>query len=186
MVIKKIILIFLFLSTLQLYADKKAIGFTIDFLPTIMSATEGELGFSGQTWFVANHNRIRAVGAFFQLPETIVDNNKFENQNMKVAAIIYDYIFGENIDGFWLGTGVEFWFNDITEKEINESKSWNNFVYTIGGGYIYKFYKNFYIEPWCAAHLVINNDSITINSNKYQPKKIQGEISLKIGWHFDL
>jgi hypothetical protein len=34
------------------------------------------------------------------------------------------------------------------------------------------------------VHYVLSNESVSVNDTEYQTKKFQGEVSLKIGWHF--
>jgi hypothetical protein len=55
---------------------------------------------------------------------------------------------------------------------------------TVGVAIIFKVYKNFYVEPWGALHYVLNNEEVSVNNTEYKTKKLQGEVSLKIGCHF--
>ena len=66
----------------------------------------------------------------------------------------------------------------------NQDYDLKNYVATSGSGYIFKVYKNFYVEPWGAVHYVLNDRKITVGETEYKTKKFQGEISLKVGWHF--
>jgi len=80
--------------------------------------------------------------------------------------------------------GVEMWNNNITSKRDNNNYAYKDYVATAGLGYIFKVYKNFYVKPWGAVHYVLNNELVSVSDTEYQTKKFQGEISLKIGWHF--
>ena len=76
------------------------------------------------------------------------------------------------------------WNNTITSKTNNQDYDLQDFVATAGSGYVFKVYKNFYVEPWGALHYVMNNESAIVEKTEYKTKKFQGEVSLKIGWHF--
>lgn len=76
------------------------------------------------------------------------------------------------------------WNNRITSKTDNNTYNYKDFVATAGVGYIFKVYKNFYIEPWGAVHSVLSNESVSVGSTEYKTKNFQAEVSLKIGWNF--
>ena len=58
-------------------------------------------------------------------------------------------------------------------------------IFTIGGGYVWKFHKNFYLNPWVAGHLSIAGDkAVVVDESTYEPPLFLPEISLKLGWHF--
>lgn len=164
---------------------KKTVGVAIDLLPPVMSAMTNNFGYSAQLWYGYNKIRIRGVVAGFNMPDKMMGNNDFKDLKMTATAVIVDYFFKDyNFKGWWIGAGFEFWNSTIASKINNEEYTFNNYVATAGGGYIFKVYKNFYVEPWGAVHYVLNNDKATVGATEYKTKKLQGEVSLKIGWHF--
>ncbi len=165
---------------------KLALGFTLDLLPVAMSAASGHFGMSGQTWVGIDSIKIRLVGARMNMPDFLVGNDAFGDQQTTVGALIVDYVFGEAFDGWWVGTGFELWENRIVHKSSAATQRWLNLVYTLGGGYIWKFYDNLYLNPWVGLHVPINNPRIHAGSDSFKPLPVSGEVSLKIGYYFDL
>ncbi len=163
---------------------KQTVGFSIDLLPIIMSVSTGNLGYSGQLWYGYNKFRIRGVIAGFQMPDKLMGNNDFKDLKTTATALIFDCFKNYNFKGWWLGAGVEMWNNTITSIIDNNNYNFNNYVATAGSGYIFKIYKNFYVEPWGAVHYILNNEKVSVGTTEYNTKKFQGEVSLKVGWHF--
>lgn len=164
----------------------KALGFTVDFLPMVMSLTEGEAGGAFQTWFGYEHFRARLVGAHLHYNDALVGDDDFKNHSMTVGALIADYVFGNHFSGAWIGAGYEFWSNAIENKVSGRVFHWNNHVLTLGGGYIFAIKGNFYLEPWGAAHMILNNKKIDANGAVFSPQRFSAEVSLKAGYFFDL
>jgi hypothetical protein len=162
---------------------KKTIGVAIDLLPPAMSAMANHFGYSAQLWYGYNKFRVRGVVAGFYMPDRMMGNSDFKDLKMTASALIVDYFKNYNFKGWWIGSGFELWNNTITSKTNNKSYSFNNYVATLGGGYIIKVYKNFYVEPWGALHYVLNNEKVVVGTTEYKTKKFQGEVSLKVGWH---
>ena len=165
---------------------RTALGFTFDFLPTALSASTGNIGYSYQTWAGIDHVRVRLVGAQIYMPDGLTGSKSFDSHSMTVAAGIIDYVFGERFDGAWIGTGVELWQNRIRCKSSGAQSEWTNQVLTVGGGYIYRVKGNFYVEPWCAAHYIMNQRAVRDGSASYTPQRISAEVSLKAGYFFDM
>lgn len=163
---------------------KQTVGVAIDLLPPIMSATTGNFGYSAQLWYGYKKFRVRGVIAGFQMPDKLMGNDDFKNLKTTATALISDYFRKNNFKGWWLGAGVEMWNNTITSKTTSLDYCFKDFVATAGSGYIFKVYKNFYVEPWGAVHCVLNNEKVPVGTAEYQTKRFQGEVSLKVGWHF--
>lgn len=162
---------------------KQTVGIAIDLLPPVMSATTGHFGYSAQLWYGYKKFRVRGVVAGFQMPDKLMGNDDFQDLRTTAVALIFDYFRKNNFKGWWFGAGAEMWKNTITSKMDNNNYHFTNYVATAGTGYIFKVYKNFYIEPWGAVHYVLNNETVTVEGTMYQTKKFQWEVSLKIGWH---
>jgi hypothetical protein len=163
---------------------KQTVGFAIDLLPPIMSATTGNFGYSGQVWYGYKKFRIRGAIADFYMPDKLMGNEDFRDLHTTATALIFDYLKNYNFKGWWVGAGVEMWNNKIASKSDNNNYTYKDYVATEGLGYIFKVYKNFYVEPWGAVHYVLSNESVSVSTTEYKTKKFQGEVSLKIGWHF--
>ena len=165
----------------------KAAGVAVDFLPIIMSASTGHAGFSLQGYYGYDHLRFRLVGARIFMNDRFIGSSSFTGKKMTVGAAIVDYCFGDHFDKFWIGTGVEYWHCGITHDRSDERVTWNDTVLTIGGGYIYRFAGNAYIEPWVAAHCVAGGlDHRTKSGHTYSSQRFSAEMSLKAGYFFDL
>lgn len=163
---------------------KQTIGVAIDLLPPIMSATTGNFGYSAQLWYGYKKYRVRGVIAGFTMPDKLMGNDDYTDLETTATALIFDYFLKNNFKGWWFGTGVEMWNNTITSKIDNHAYDFKDYVATAGSGYIFKVYKNFYVEPWGAMHYVINDEIVTVGVTEYKTKKFQGEVSFKVGWHF--
>lgn len=175
-------------STINFQADslktKQRFGVAIDLLPPVLSATTGHVGYSTQLWYGYKKFRVRGVIAGFQMPNKLIGNDDFKNLKTTATALIFDYFKKDNFEGWWIGAGAEIWNNKISSKLNNNKYKFNDYVATAGIGYIFKINKNFYIEPWGALHQVLNNERVTVDITEYKTKRLQGEVSLKIGWQF--
>ncbi|CAN5230802.1 hypothetical protein BH10PSE19_BH10PSE19_19050 [soil metagenome] len=163
---------------------KQTVGFAIDLLPPILSAATGNFGYSGQVWYGYRKIRVRAVIADFYMPDKLMGNSDFQDLHTTATALIFDYFKNYNFKGWWVGAGVELWNNKITSKSDYNTYNYKDYVATAGLGYIIKVYKNFYVEPWGAVHYVLSNQSVSVSTTEYKTKMFQGEVSVKIGWHF--
>lgn len=163
---------------------KQTVGVAIDLLPPIMSATTSKFGYSAQLWYGNKKIRIRGVIAGFTMPDKLMGNDDFTNLKTTATALIFDYFLKNNFKGWWFGAGTEMWCNKINPKADNQNYAFKDYVATAGSGYIFKVYRNFYVEPWGAMHLVLNNEKVSVKNTEYKTKRFQGEVSLKVGWHF--
>ena len=163
---------------------KQTVGIAIDLLPPVMSATTGHFGYSAQLWYGYKKFRVRAVIAGFRMPDKLMGNDDFKDLKTTAIALIFDCFRKYNFRGWWFGAGAEMWNNTITSKMDNNNYHFTNYVSTAGSGYIFKVYKNFYVEPWGAVHYLLNNPTVAVEGTAYQTKKFQWEVSVKIGWHF--
>jgi len=177
-----------FQPTRQPVADslviQQTVGVAIDLLPPVMSALAGDFGYSAQLWYGYKKFRVRGVIAGFTMPDKLMGNEDFTNLETTATALIFDYFLKNNFKGWWFGTGVERWNNTITAKIDTKNYNFVDYVATAGSGYIFKVYKNFYVEPWGAVHYLLNDEKVTAGESEYQTKRFQGEVSIKIGWHF--
>jgi hypothetical protein len=92
---------------------------------------------------------------------------------------------GRYLRGFRVGGGAKYWQNDVRRKTSGQSASWDNVAATLGGGYVWKFYGNFYLNLWGAGHLIVGGDTkVPVGAETFEPSRFTGEVSLNVGWHF--
>jgi len=164
-----------------------AVGATVDLLPIALSASVGQLGASGQVWVGVDHVRLRLVGARIAFPDWLAGKDGFQDQRTLVGALLVDYVAGAHFDGWWLGTGFEFWHSSIGHADEGDMRvSWNTPVWTLGGGYIVPVRGNFYVEPWAAGHVALTDPAPAIDARTYHPERLNAEVSLKLGIFLDL
>ncbi len=174
---------FLFLITAKAQdADQQTknttVGFELDAVPYIFN------GYYGSVWVGHDHFRYRAVITKIDTPDFILEDG-FTNNEMRVYAAIVDYFFKPDFEGWWIGPGLEYWDASIQTDAELETAEYDNLIFTIGGGYVWKFHKNFYLNPWVAVHLRISGDKeVNVDQSVYETPLLIPEVSLKLGWHF--
>lgn len=156
---------------------KQTLGTELDLLPYISG------GYYVSAWYGIDQFRFRAILTKTTVPQFAVADGYTDNK-LNVYAFITDYFFKKNFDGFWIGTGLEYWDSQITYEAENQTASYNNTVFTLGGGYVWKFFDNFYLNPWVAIHYIIGGDKeVPVGSSTFKPNVFTPEASIKIGWH---
>jgi hypothetical protein len=164
-----------------------ALGFNLDLFPTVISAANGKAGYAPQVWLGIEPVRIRFVGAHLEPPDALAFADKgFRHPTTTAFAAILDYTTGPHFDGFWAGAGFELWEQSIEHDGIRATAHWTSAVFTVGGGYIWRFSGNFFLDPWLAAHATLNPQTIALGTFEYKPFPLTAEASLKIGWFADL
>lgn len=154
------------------------VGFELDAIPYIFK------GYYGSVWVGHNHFRYRAVITKIETPNFILEDG-FTNNDMNVYAAIVDYFFKPDFEGWWIGPGLEYWDATIQTDAQLETAEYRNIIATLGGGYVWKFHKNFYLNPWVAGHFRIAGDKeVSVDQSIYETPLFIPEISLKLGWHF--
>lgn len=156
-----------------------ALGTELDILPYITG------GYYGSVWASNNHFRYRAVITQVTTPDFMLEAS-FTNNEMMVYAALIDYFFAPRPEKWWIGSGFEYWDAEIQTTELNTTEAYSNTMWTLGGGYVWKFYKNFYLNPWAAVHLRIAGDqSVIVDGQEFEPAWFVPEASLKVGWYFN-
>jgi len=163
----------------------EAAGVEVDLLPTVASAVAGEAGGSLQGWAGKDRNRLRLVGAHLHYPNGLTAA-PFADRSATVAAIIYDRFFRDGFAGPWVGAGLEYWWSEIGLQDGTARGSWGTPVATVGAGWVFPVWRGLYLNPWAAAHLPFDSGSVAVGTEQYQPKAFEAEVSLKVGWTFDL
>jgi hypothetical protein len=159
-------------------AKAPTIGFEIDLFPYLTG------GYYGSAWIGYKQMRCRLVITSETTPQFLVPDG-FTNNKIHAYALIADYFFKPGFKAWWVGSGFEYWSGQIqTDAKVNTA-DYDNVYFTIGGGYVWKFYKNFYLNPWTAGHFRIGGDKeVMVDGQKFSPPAILPEISVKVGWSF--
>ena len=163
-----------------------ALGVNLDPFPTIISAFSREFGLEIQPWFGIDHYKIRFDIAHMRVPDTIAGTKYFYKNSCNSFSVMAEYIFGNNFDGFHIGAGIGVWHNTIRHKYFNVHGNIILPFLKIEGGYIWKFYKNLYLEPCAALDIMLMHKTISIYGFTYKPLPAAGEISVKFGVYVDL
>ncbi len=167
-------------STVSKKQSNLTVGFEIDALPYITG------GYYFSSWVGINKHkqRIRPVIAKVNIPDFMFDTDAFNRNTIQVYAIVVDYFFKPDFKGFLIGTGIEYWDGEI-EDNFSETAKYSNWIFTLGVGYVWKFWDNLYINPWLAAHVRIAGDEeVQVGFFTFLTPFITPQISVKIGWHF--
>jgi hypothetical protein len=160
-----------------------ALGIQLDLLPTVLSAANGKAGYAPQVWLGLGHVRLRLISAHLQPPDGFAGAPKgFHDLTTTVMATVFDYTFGTRFDGAWLCSGVEVWQRSIRHPEVAGTARWSSTVFTFGGGYIWRFAGDFYLDPWAGVHAVLNPHPVWLGDHRFRPRPIEAEASLKVGW----
>lgn len=156
-----------------------SIGTEVDVLPFLTG------GYYGSIWVSKDHFRYRAIVTNVTTPEFMLEDG-FTNNEMNVYALVADYFFEPSVEKWWIGAGVEYWDGSIQTDALTSTSHYNNFIFTVGGGFVWKFYKNFYVNPWAAVHLRMAGDtSVAVDDKIFEPAFFTPEASVKIGWYFN-
>lgn len=165
--------------------NNRAIGFQADLFPTAVSIAENKPGYALQAWTGSDKTRIRLIAAHLYMPESLITDG-FTGYEINAAAFVIDYVSGSDFSGFWIGPGIELWNSSVKHKSSGQSAHWTDTILTIGCGYIWKFYGNFYIDPWAGIHIRTNNNKITVAGDEFKREKVSFNASLKIGYQINL
>jgi hypothetical protein len=180
-----LLLAVIFLTTFQVHAQRRmsknypAIGLEIDVLPYLSG------GYYGSIWYGYGQVRGRAIMANTNAPQFFIPTG-FKDNNLMIYSIIGDYfIQSTDFKGLWIAAGAEYWDASIVSETSEEQAEYVNYVITLGLGYIWKFYQNFYLNPWFGLHIIAAGDtSVPVGNEQFKPPTITPEISLKLGWHW--
>lgn len=176
----KYVIVLLFFISFSSYlsasdSTKSEFGVELDAFPYLSG------GYYLSGWVGKDKYRVRGIVASVNVPEFAVESG-FKDNKLKAYALVLDYFPKPDFVGFWLGGGMEIWDSEIKSKDTNEISSYNNYVLTVGAGYTWYFHKNFYLNPWGAVHGLVGGDKVVdVGASVYEPRKITGEVSLKIG-----
>ena len=183
---RKYVLAFMFIITQFVYpqgydtckTQNLKAGLEIDALPYITG------GCYGSAWAGLGQIRIRGVFSKVYQPKFVLPDG-FKENKLIAYTLLADYFFNSDFKGPWAGAGFEFWKNNVKTKDGRAEGSFNTYVFTLGGGYVWYFSNHFYLNPWFAGHLRLdNNSNVRFGEVVYNTPRILGEASLKLGFAF--
>jgi hypothetical protein len=166
-------------STKSKGESKTTVGFEIDVVPYFME------GYYASAWvgFKGIKQRVRPVIAKSNMPKFLYDD-AFSRNTINSYAIFTDYFFKPGFEKFWIATGIQYWDGEI-ENNLSQKAKYNEWIFTFGFGYAWKFYQNFYVSPWLAVNVRIAGDEeIMVGEDTFNTNLLTPDLSLKIGWHF--
>jgi len=97
---------------------KQTLGTELDLLPYVSG------GYYLSAWYGVDQFRFRAILTKTTVPEFVLADG-YTNNKLNVYAFITDYFFKKNFEGFWVGTGLEYWDSQITYEAENQTASYN-------------------------------------------------------------
>lgn len=157
---------------------KVTVGVELDALPYLTG------GYYGSVWVGHDHFRYRAIVTQITTPSFMVDDG-FTNNKIQSYTAIADYFFAPGFRKWWVGSGFEYWKGEIQSDSKQGTGKYENVIFTAGSGYVWKFYRNFYLNPWVAVHIRVAGDShADVDGLRFHPSAVTPEASLKLGWHF--
>lgn len=154
-------------------------GAEADVLPYITG------GYYGSLWVSHSHFRYRGIVTRVTTPDFFLEKG-FTDNRMMVYALVADYFFKPAVDRWWVGAGVEYWDARIQTDLKRSTAFYEQYIFTAGGGYVWKFAGNFYLNPWAAVHLRMAGERrVPVENTTFRPAFFTPEGSLKIGWYFN-
>jgi len=82
----------------------------------------------------------------------------------------------------WVAVGVEYWWSRIGLKSGDARASWSSPVATVGAGWVFPVWRGLYLNPWAAAHAPLDAGAVAVGTERYRPRALEAEVSLKAGW----
>jgi hypothetical protein len=181
---KRLLLFLMLFSYAASFGQKDSVspvftaGVEADVLPFITG------GYYMSVWGGYKHVRYRVVLTKFNMPPFMIPDN-FSHNEIDAYAFLIDYFFCRGFRGWWVGTGFEQWNGQIEKQEERATGKYSNYLYTVGGGYVWHVYRGLYLNPWAGIHLRIGGDqTVHVGNTNYTTPFFTPELSLKLGWQF--
>jgi len=106
----------------------------------------------------------------------------FADRTSTVVAVLYDRFFRDDYTGPWVAVGGEYWWSRIGLKAGGARASWSTPVATVGAGWVFPVWRGLYLNPWAAAHAPLDAGAVAVGTERYRPRALEAEVSLKVGW----
>jgi len=150
----------------------------VDLLPLATGGWYASVAAGRDVW------RARAVAAEVHVPDAFAPKG-WNEAHTRAQALLVDRFFRSGFTGPWVGAGFERWDESLKRKHGTERVRLQSLQATLGAGWVFDLGKGFTMNPWLAAHQRIAGDrKASIGEATCQPKGLQVEASLKIGYTF--
>jgi hypothetical protein len=83
-----------------------------------------------------------------------------------------------------VGAGAEYWWSSVGHSGTAARSEWSSPVLTAGAGYVWRFWRGLYLNPWGAVHWTARGSTASIAGDEWTPRRVSAEVSLKVGWTF--
>jgi hypothetical protein len=144
-------------------------------------------GFYGSGYLGRDGWKYRYVVARTNIPSFLVSHG-YEDKRTDAYALLADRFVGSRrrrLEGLWVGGGFEYWRNRIRIDANPEFTDYQNYVTTTGAGYVWRFSRHLYLNPWVGGHFVIAGSRyIPVAGTVYKQPLFTPEASVKIGISF--
>ena len=160
------------------FAQDAQFGTEFDVLPYATG------GWYASAWWGRDHVRVRAVASDVNLPDFTLKGDFEEGESRAYAGLI-DYFPRTGLRGPWIGAGVEHWKNRVGHPAETVKGEYTNWMFTVGGGWVFNLGRHVYLNPWAAGHVRMSgDDQAQVGSRIYEPPKGLAEASIKLGLRF--
>jgi len=176
---RNLLSIIVLIAFLRPYAQEKLrVGVELDALPYVTG------GYFGAVWAGKDHMRVRILHASVHMPDFIIPKG-FSDNHIRAYAILADYFFNDEQNGFWLGSGVVLWNGTIREKQQLGETDYQSILINGSLGYIWDVSSRVYFSPWAGMSLRVGgSENIEVASRLYHPPILNPEASVKLGYRF--
>ncbi len=161
--------------------EVSAAGIELDAVPIATG------GFSVSAWHGSSGWRVRPGLARLYPPDFMVPDG-FEGARVDALSLFLDWFPGwrsAGYRGFRVGAGLEYWRSVIARAGVGGYSTFTNTLVAAGGGYLQPVWRNLYLEPAVAGHLVVAGDrDIPVSGVEYHQRLFTPEVSLKLGLSF--
>jgi hypothetical protein len=157
------------------------VGSEIDVLPYVLKGYYGSAFAGMQAW------RLRVVASRSTIPSFLVASGYTEKRS-DAYALLGDLFYGagrQKQTGMWVGGGGEYWRSRIRTTATPAFAYYDNFMLTAGGGYVWRFSRHFYLNPWSGGHFTVGGArNIKVSGETYTQPIFTPELSVKLGISF--
>jgi len=95
--------------------------------------------------------RLRLVASKVNPPDFTLKDD-FTNGETRAYAALVDYFPRPAFEGPWIGGGIEHWDNRVGHPAETATGNYQNWMATVGGGWVFGMGRHLYLNPWAAGH----------------------------------
>lgn len=127
-----------------------------------------------------DHVRVRTVASDVNLPD--FTSRAISRRASRAPTRASTTSRARGLRGPWIGAGVEHWKNRIGHPAEPGKGEYTNWMFTVGGGWVFNLGRRVYLNPWAAGHVRMSGDEqAQVGSRIYEPPKGLAETSIKPG-----